>query len=151
MQINLFVCYAEHNRVNKSSYLSNRFAIDGYLRKATSTTNIEIEIEKPEIIPYQYNYMYIEKFNRYYFIDDIENISNIRWLIRAHVDVLFSFMGDIYNCSAIINKAESDTKSNLYFDDGSFVMDTRKYVEVKEFPSGLNSNGEYILICAGGN
>lgn len=150
MQINLFVCYAEQNRVNKSSYLSNRFAINGNLKNPTSVTNIEIEIEKIEIIPYQYNYMYIEKFNRYYFIDDIKNISANRWIIKAHVDVLFSFMGDIYNCSAIINKSEDDGNANMYFDDGSFVMDTRKYVEIKEFPSGLNSNGQYILICAGG-
>lgn len=150
MQINLFICNAEHNRVDKSSFISNRFVMDGTIKKATSTTNLILEVEKGEIIPYQYNYMYIEKFGRWYFIDDIKSVANNRWEIHASVDVLYSFKNDILCASAIISKSEDDENANLYFDDGSFVMDTRKYIDVKQFPSGLNANGEYILICAGG-
>lgn len=124
--------------------------MDGTIKKTVSVTNLILEIQKDELVPYKYNYMYIEKFARWYFIDDIINIANNRWEIHASVDVLYSFMNDILCSSAIISKSENDDNANLYFDDGSFVMDTRKYIEVKQFPSGLNSNGEYILICAGG-
>lgn len=150
MQIDLFTCKAERNRVNKSDYISNRFTLQGNIKSSTSVTNIVIEIVKSNPVIYEYNYMYIGEFNRYYFIDDITNVSANRWIITASVDVLFSFMNDILETNAIIEKVENEVTANLYLDDGSFIMDSRKYNEIKEFPSGLNENGSYILICAGG-
>ena len=150
MQIDLFTCKAERNRVNKSDYISNRFTLQGNIKSSTSVTNIVIEIAKSNPVIYNYNYMYIGEFNIYYFIDDITNVSANRWIITASVDVLFSFMNDILETNAIIEKVENEIAANLYLDDGSFVMDSRKYNEIKEFPSGLNENGSYILICAGG-
>ena len=150
MQINLFTCNAERNRINKSDHISNRFVLEGSFRKATSALNIEVDVEKTNPLTYKYNYMYIEEFGRYYFIDEIVSVRNGLWTIMATVDVLMSFRKDILESSVIIDKAEDEDISNLYLDDGSFVMDSRKYNEVKEFPSGLNENGSYILICAGG-
>ena len=94
--------------------------------------------------------MYIEEFDRYYFIDEIVSVRNKLWTIRASVDVLMSFRTDILESMIIADKIEDEVAANLYLDDGSFVMDSRMYNEVKEFPSGLNENGTYILICAGG-
>ncbi len=150
MQIDLFTCTAERNRVNKSDFLTNRFTMSGTIKDPTSTMNIVIEIEKTNPVIYSYNYMYIDEFKRYYFIDDIRTLGLKRWEITASVDVLYSFMVDILTTTAIIDKTENEVTGNLYLDDGSFVMDSRKYNEVKEFPSGLNENGSYILICAGG-
>lgn len=150
MQINLFTCNAERNRINKSDHITNRFVLEGSLRKATSALNIEVDVEKTNPLTYKYNYMYIEEFGRYYFIDEIISVRTGLWTIMATVDVLMSFRKDILESSVIIDKAEDEDISNLYLDDGSFVMDSRKYNEVKEFPSGLNENGSYILICAGG-
>lgn len=150
MQIDLFTCTAERNRVNKSSYISNRFTLEGNIKKPTSVMNISIEIEKTNPVIYKYNYMYIGEFNRYYFIDEIINVSSNRWVIHASVDVLYSFKNDILLMECVIDKTESEINANLYLDDGSFVMDSRKYNEIKEFPNGLNNDGEYILICAGG-
>lgn len=150
MQIDLFTCIAERNRVNKSDFISNRFTLQGTLKNQTSVTNITVEIEKSNPVIYGYNYMYIDEFQRWYFIDDIINISANRWIIKASVDVLMSFKNDILSTSAVIDKAENEFTANLYLDDGSFVMDSRKYNQVKEFPSGLNTDGSYILICAGG-
>lgn len=150
MQIDLFTCTAERNRVNKNAFLANRFTMDGTIKHQTSAMNVVIEIEKTNPVIYNYNYMYIAEFKRFYFIDEITNVSNKRWIIRASVDVLFSFKNDILNMECVIDKIENENTANLYLDDGSFVMDARKYNEIKEFPSGLNENGSYILICAGG-
>lgn len=150
MQINLFTCNAERNRINKSDHISNRFVLEGSFRKASSALNIEVDVEKTNPLTYKYNYMYIEEFRRYYFIDEIISVRNGLWTIMATVDVLMSFKKDILESSVIIDKSEDETISNLYLDDGSFVMDSRKYNEIKEFPNGLNENGSYILICAGG-
>lgn len=150
MQINLFTCNAERNRINKSNYLFNRFVLSGSLRKSTSAMNIEIDVEKTNPLTYNYNYMYIEQFKRWYYIDEIISVRTNLWTIKATVDVLMTFKNDILISPAIIDKVESEEAANLYLDDGSFVMDSRKYNEIKEFPNGLNENGQYILICAGG-
>ena len=152
MQINLFTCNAERNRVVKTDYISNRFVLEGTLRSSSSVTNPVITIEKAtNPVNYNYNYMYIEEFGRYYFIDDIVSINNKLWEIHASVDVLYSFADEILSNSAIIEKSEDEDNANLYLDDGSFVMDTRLFNTLIEFPNGFNSNGSYILICAGGN
>lgn len=150
MEINLFTCNAERNRIDKSAYLTNRFVLSGSFRASTSALNIEVDVEKTNPVKYDYNYMYIEEFNRYYYIDDIVSIRTNVWTIKASVDVLMSFKTDILKSSAIIDKVETESVANLYLDDGSFVMDTRKYNEIKEFPNGFNDSGSYILICAGG-
>lgn len=150
MQINLFTCTAEFNRVNKTSYISNRFTLEGSLRNESSVIDPVIIIEKTNPALYHYNYMYIEEFQRWYFINDIISLRNNLWEIHAHVDVLHTWGGDIGNMEATIDKAESEGLANLYYDDGSFIMDCRNNVYVKEFPNGFNENGQYILICAGG-
>ena len=40
-----------------------------------------------------YNYMYIDDFKRYYFIDDIVSKNNNLWEISGHVDVLEHLTG----------------------------------------------------------
>lgn len=124
--------------------------MNGSIKKATSATDVVIEIQKTNPLLSHYNYMYISEFDRYYYITDIINVSANRWEIHAHVDVLYSYREEILKCRAIIDKAESENAANLYLDDGSFVMDSRKYNEIKAFSSGFNDNGSYILICAGG-
>lgn len=151
MQINLFTYNKEKNRINKTSYISNRFVMDGVLRNDTSAINPSILIEKTNPAIYKYNYMYIPDFGRYYFIEDITQIRNNLWEIKARCDVLYTYMTDILSNKCIIEKAESSTDANLYLNDGSFVTDARKYNEVIPFTNGLSLNGSYILICAGGN
>lgn len=151
MQISLFKCTAEKNRVDKSEFITGRFAINGVLKNKTSLINPVITIEKTSNpITYDYNYMYIDEFKRWYFITDIVNVNNVMWEIHGDVDVLQTFKNDILSARVILDKVENETQGNLYLDDGSFIMDTRKYNTVIPFSSGLNNNGSYILICAGG-
>lgn len=151
MQIDLFTCNAERNRIDKSSYISNRFTLEGSFRNESSALDINVIVEKTNPLLYDYNYMYISEFKRWYFINNISTIRNKLWSISATVDVLMTFKTDILSSTAILDKVEDEVVSNVYLDDGSFVMDTRKFNEVLEFPNGLNENGQYILICAGGD
>lgn len=151
MQINLFTYPKEKNRINKSEYLTNRFALDGYLKNDTSIIEPIILIEKTNPALYDYNYLYIPEFKRYYFITNIKQVRHNLWEISAKVDPLYSFMTEILANKCIIQKAENSPDANLYLNDGSFVTDARKYDEVIPFDNGLSLNGSYILICAGGN
>lgn len=150
-QIELMRCTAEKERVNKASHIIGSWICQGTLKEDTSIVNPTILIAKSTPPPdNKYNYMRINAFGRYYFIKDIEVQHNGMWLIRAKCDVLYTYQTDILNSKVIIEKTEEDDKANLYYDDGSFVMDSRKYNQVIEFPSGLSQNGYNILICAGG-
>lgn len=152
MQISLFVCNAEKNRVDKSDFLQNRLPLNGVFKKNTSYKNVVVEIQRDNnMLDYSYNYMYIDATKRWYFINDIIIVSNNRWEIHASVDVLFSYKSDILQSMGIIDKYENEAQSNVYYDDGSIIMDTRDNIEVKQFSNGFNENGSYILICAGGS
>lgn len=150
MQINLFTCTAENNRVDKTEFISNRFCMSGTLKGETSVENPIILIEKSNPPEYHYNYMYIDEFQRWYFIDDFVNKHNNIWEIHAHVDVLYTYKADIALTACVIEKCENVDIANLYYDDGSIITDCRNDLEVKEFSSGFNESGSYILICAGG-
>lgn len=150
MQISLFRCTAENNRVDKTNFITNRFPIDGTLRSESSVIDPIITVEKNNVTLYDYNYMYIADFKRWYYINDIISIRNGLWEIHAHVDVLYTWGADIKNMEGVADKLEGIDQANVYFDDGSFVMDCRNDIQVKEFPNGLNETGSYILICAGG-
>lgn len=152
MQIQLMRCTAEPNRVNKESYIQSVYSISGTLKEEVSIMKPVIMIEKPTPpMNSSYNYMYIPAFRRYYFITDIRVVYNGMWEITGREDVLYSNMADIYNNMAIISKAESANDANLYLNDGSFVMDSRKLNQVFHFPGGLSSSGHNILIVAGGS
>ena len=124
--------------------------MNGTLRDESSVIDPVIIIEKNNPTFYDYNYMYIPDFKRWYYINDIISIRNGLWEIHCHVDVLYTWGADIKSMIGVADKLEDITSANVYFDDGSFIMDSRNDIEVKEFPNGLNENGSYILICAGG-
>ena len=150
MRIVLYTCTAENNRVDKESFISNSFQLEGTLRNESSVIDPVITVEKTNPARYNYNYMFIEEFKRYYFINNIVHLRENLWEIHAHVDVLYTWLGDIKNSKCIVDKTQNPDDSNMYFDDGSFVMDSRKYNVVRSFSSGFNDGGQYILICAGG-
>lgn len=151
MQIQLYRYRGERNRINKNNYMTNQWVCNGSLKENTSLLKPIIEIDK--VTPPQdneYNYMYIPAFNRYYFITDIVNSANSFWQIHAKVDVLNTWRVDIMNAKCIVDKTEGAAIANVYLNDGSYVMDARKYNQVMQFPYGLPEQGNNILICAGG-
>lgn len=150
MQISLFNCTAERNRVDKTNFITNRWSVNGTLRSESSIIDPIIVLEKTNPVASYYNYMYIDEFKRWYFINDIVSKRNKVWEIHAHVDVLYTWRTEIGNMECVIDKTEDFNDANLYFDDGSYVLDARTNVHLKEFPNGFNESGEYILICAGG-
>ena len=51
---------------------------------------------------------------------------------------------------AIIDKQQNEGHSNLYLNDGSYVIDSRSYNTILNFSGGFNNGGKFILITAGG-
>ena len=146
MDINFYKNTSNNNVLNKNITL-------------ISTHNIKLKDEcnimTPSILIHgdisnDINYAYIEKWGRYYYVRDKKSLNNGIYEIFLKVDVLMSFKEKILNLQCIIDKQQDSTNINKYYDDGSFTVSSKEFIETINFPNGFNDNGKFILITAGG-
>ena len=148
MEITLYTNESEKNKLEKT--LDHPILLEGTLRDESSIINPIILISSnKEDIPYMYNYAYIPAFGRYYFITDIESVRTGIWRVSMHVDVLMSYKEQIKNLNVIINNSE-ETGANNYLSGNQWITNVKNTTSIVNFPNGLNDNGEFILITAGG-
>ena len=148
MEITLYTNESEKNKLDKT--ITNSILLEGNLRDESSIINPIILISSnKEDIPYMYNYAYIPAFGRYYFITDIESVRTGIWRVSMHVDVLMSYKEQIKNLNVIINNSE-ETGANNYLSGEQWITNVKNTTNIVNFPNGLNDNGEFILITAGG-
>jgi len=148
MEITLYTNESEKNKLEKT--ITNSILLEGNLRDESSIINPIILISSnKEDIPYMYNYAYIPAFGRYYFITDIESVRTGIWRVSMHVDVLMSYKEQIKNLNVIINNSE-ETGANNYLSGEQWITNVKNTTNIVNFPNGLNDNGEFILITAGG-
>ena len=95
------------------------------------------------------NYAYIADFGRYYFIRRITVEREGVYRIDMHVDVLMSNRTALLNCKGIINSSTT-VNANKYLNSDTWVRTEKDSTTIMRFPSGLSSNGNFILITAGG-
>lgn len=130
MVVQLYKNTAPVNRIDKSSRLIGGLRLDGVLREETSILNPTIRFQANTL--YQYNYAYIEEFDRYYFIDDIRVVSLNLYEIDLTVDVLYTYKDDIYSMEAFIERAGNTPDSNPYIEDKKRVFESGYDIEVLE-------------------
>ena len=145
MHITLYKTKSENNRVNKA--IREPLPLEGTLKEECDVLNPVITFELTD--PTVYNYVYIEEFHRYYFIDNIENIRNNLWKLSLKCDVLFTYRSGIKNLSAVIEKQEGTGYTTEYYNDGSFKVREDNFIEVYNYDNGFNDDGEFILLTAG--
>lgn len=122
--------------------------IIGTLREESSIINPVIMVESDKIL--NFNFVYIPKFRRYYFIRDIESFRKKLWVITLECDVLMSFKNDISTCEVVVDKQTMRTNGDEYIDDNSLVCDNYMYNTVYNFDGQqFNESPTYILITAG--
>ena len=114
MNIILYKSNAEKNRMYKNSYLTQVANLTGNLRDGSSIIDPVIQIRGGASF-FVANYMYIEEFNRYYFITDISVEHTMDIIISAHVDVLMSWNTEIVGNQALVTR--SSNKGNAYLQD----------------------------------
>lgn len=103
-KISLFMCDCENIIVDKTEYLTLKNDMFGEFRDSISITNPVVTIETDKDIT-QYNYCYIPKFRRYYYIEDIICERKNIYTLSCSVDSLMSFKEYILNQICIITRA----------------------------------------------
>ena len=121
--------------------------LTGTLRANTSIVDPIIEVEDfNNSLAASCNYAKIDEFGRYYFVTDIV-FTGLLYEIHMHVDVISSFQTQLKALHAVVGRNEKEF--NLYLQDGYFKTYQNPYIEIKQFPSGFDTQS-YILSVAGG-
>ena len=132
------------NVVNKN--ITSLASFTGTLKDATSIIDPVIQIQCNLSDVTKCNYMYIDEFKRYYYVNDIRSITNNIVEFSCHVDVLFTYASQIRSNQAIIRRQEN--MWNLYLNDGTFRVYQDPFVVTKAFPHGFTTQ-EFVLAIAG--
>lgn len=142
MDIVLYNNSAEPNRVDKSSFITEKRRISITLKDSSSITNMSIRLKlnnNPD-----FNYAHIPLFNRYYFVTDIRSIRNNIWEISLTVDVLMSYKDAIYEQIGFIDRNEYDYNDDII--DKKRVISQGFDIEQHVVTNSLFNNiGSYIL------
>lgn len=94
----------------------------------------------------KYNYIYVEEYHRYYFINDVIKLGGGIIELHCECDVLMSFRDELLNLSGTI--ARSETMKNGYLIDGSYQTYCYENVVTKKFPNAM-TNDSVILMTMG--
>ena len=148
MNVTFYKNNSSDNTITKN-LTSTYGAIACTIKEPISVLNPVVILEYNNYIE-KSNYMYIEEFDRYYYITDIKPLNGSRIQIIGRVDVLMSFKSSILSVPCIIDKQQNESVANMYKDDGSFVTLNKTYDTIINFDKGFNDNGNFILVCAGG-
>lgn len=133
--------------VDKS--LFNVAELTGTLKDPTSLIDPVILVESEHNNIMMANYLRIQQFGRYYYINNIRSIRTGLYELTCHVDVLMSWRSMIRKNKAIIHRSENNYELNL--DDGSIKVNNNPTIQTKSFPSGFTTSIEFILAVAGGS
>lgn len=145
MNITLYVQTKDRDIIEK-----NLTSAQSYVGQARG----EISIENPvitiisSISLINFNYCFIEEFNRYYFIDSKKLVRNNVWEFTLSEDYLYSWRNMIYTWTVELERAQYDW--NLYFKDGEMMCIEGHNLNVLEFPNSLPTTKHNILIVNGG-
>ena len=91
------------------------------------------------------NYLYIDKLDRYYYINNI-SFAESMIVIDCTVDVLMSYKSEIRNLTCTVTRNEN--LKNGYLNDDNYNIQAYKQVVCKMFSNAIN-NDSIILMTAG--
>lgn len=159
MELVLYKTKSANNKLNKS--LTDKKKIEGTLRQESSIKNPIITINSADnnLNLADYNYAYIKKFNRYYFIKDYDSVRTHLLRLYLRRDVLYTYREEIRNCEAIVvhqdddknTKATIKTKyTNKMMNDGTYPVAVNRQTKIINFENGddtsiMKANNCYLI------
>ena len=130
------------NAINKTlDFISD---IDVKFKDEVNIYNPSIILKSDDIITF--NYMYIDKFKRYYFIEDVEVYPNRIYRLSLKCDVLMSFKDDILNSYGNIT---SQTNYNDFY-NFDYSSEVRKETNIYNSDVVLDDTKSIVLCTIGG-
>lgn len=142
MTIKLFVNSSDPKTLNK--VLSAEYSVSGTARDPLDMTNPVIQVEGDIVTNIgKYNYMYIEDYARYYFINSITADYTGLTTLSCHVDILSSSKNWLLLRQATINRNEA--LYNAYLEDPNFSSYAYTNIVTKKFPTAVNLDSIVLM------
>ena len=135
MKLILYKNYSEDIVVSKN--IGDAIEIDGYIRDTSgvSISDPVFEVQRGIGI-INYNYAYVEEFDRYYFIQNIDVGVNGLITLFMHVDVLMSKKDEWLENTGFLDTTLN--YANFYlFDPNTPIQQNTQITTVKEFQTPL--------------
>ena len=128
VRITLYKNTSLNNVVEKNIALIGE--VLGNMRDNVSITNPSFLIDTSSIDVSLANYVYVENFQRYYYISSVDIVRTNLWRINLKVDVLMSYKDYILDLSCFISRSASDYNKKL--PDAEDVLSPNPIIEIKE-------------------
>lgn len=135
------------NTINKA--ITPLGTINVALRPEINTHNPTIKIQMPPNM-YAFNYVYIEDFKKYYFVENVRYIGGQTYLLTLSIDVLQTYKDVILQSTALI--VESDN-ANRDLSVNSNVFNVFPKTDILHFPNSklFDKDGSIIMVTLKGN
>lgn len=143
MEIILYKTNSESERMTKS--LTANRNISGHLLDDCDILNPNIEFKYVEGLE-SYNYAYIPKFKRYYYLDK-PIFSGNTLIYPMHVDAVASWKNDILASYATITRTN---KGNKYLNDNRISTTAKHTFYLRQIGRGFTNKNSYVIVIASG-
>lgn len=151
MTVTFYQNTSDERKVNKS--ITQKLQLSSViLKEDTSILRPILECHYDAKI-LQSNYLKIDTFSKFYFIDDITLAAGQRLIITCREDLLMSNKEQIYKTRAFVERTEK-SNSNLYINDPIFIARSDSiidYILINKNKHFSTEYGDYVLAIAGGN
>ena len=128
--------------INKN--LTNAMTISGNIKSqyTSSGISINIDVSVAGITPFQFNYMKYD--NKFYYIDNVDFISQNIIRLNCSVDLLETYKAQILKQSAVLERSQNIY--SRYIDDDNLVLNAYKRVQTKAFPASFTPSSSYVIV-----
>lgn len=130
-----------------STYRAEVSAGDEFEGQLTDGCSITSPVIKMNHVSTNANYMYIERFRRFYYITDITIDTDYQAIYTAEVDVLASFRDSILDKQQYVLRSSSQYNARIL--DSFYSSSTGKGVKIETAPFITTDVGTYIIGVAG--
>ena len=144
IDINLYTISDDNKVVSKHLGTPTTFA-NCTMKDTTEVINPTIRISSSSNLS-GYNYCYIARYERYYFIDQIETTPDGYWVLHCRCDVLMSYKTQIKALTGTL--VRSQTVYNGYLNDPEYNALAYRKIVTKQFPTALDDDC-FILMTVG--
>ena len=131
----------DEQRVLDKQLSVNKLELTGALRK---DANILYPVVGIVSDPTGYNYCYIDKFNRYYYITEVVQYRTNMWVLHLQVDVLKTYSSEIKTQRGVVDRYALGSE----YAAKSLVKDVRKHIRKIEWDYEF-TDGDKIIITRG--
>lgn len=140
MKIYLYNSSATPDIIDKTNYLGTPYIRQAvYFKQPENIENVSLLLDRFANFN-NYNYIYIEELNKYYFIISHIIIDNNRFIINCEEDTLYTFKSRILNqnSSAYIKRSYTNGSKTIFDEKVSFEYNTREEMQYSLIPSFIS-------------